>query len=83
MRWARSFNVKCSLKEENRSRNLMQFFDRHKDKLKSDVIVVCDTENVEVGMPCITYSLRGIVTALVEVQSQNSCAQWYGRWSAP
>ncbi|MCE9533608.1 MAG: M20/M25/M40 family metallo-hydrolase [Planctomycetes bacterium] len=55
--------------EEVGSRNLMHFFERHKDKLKSDVIVVCDTENIEVGLPCITYSLRGIVTALVEVQS--------------
>jgi cysteinylglycine-S-conjugate dipeptidase len=33
------------------------------------VIVVCDTENIEVGLPCITYSLRGIVAVLVEVQS--------------
>jgi len=57
--------------EEVGSRNLMQFFERHKEKLKSDVIVVCDTENIEVGLPCITYSLRGIVTAHVEVQSAN------------
>ena len=35
----------------------------------SDVIVVCDTENVEVGLPCITYSLRGIVGLQVDVQS--------------
>ena len=27
----------------------------------SDVIVVCDTENIETGLPCLTYSLRGIV----------------------
>src|SRR5262245_61400259 len=55
--------------EEVGSRNLMQFFERHKERLMSDVIVVCDTENIEVGLPCITYSLRGIVAALVEVQS--------------
>lgn len=55
--------------EEVGSKNLMQFFDRHKKKLQSDVIIVCDTENIEVGLPSITYSLRGIVTALVEVQS--------------
>src|SRR5262249_59541027 len=41
----------------------------HKSRLKSDVIVVCDTENIEVGLPCITYSLRGIVAAKVEVRS--------------
>ena len=33
------------------------------------MIVVCDTENIEVGLPCITYSLRGIVAVMVEVQS--------------
>lgn len=55
--------------EEVGSRNLMGFFERHKDRLKSDVIVVCDTDNIEVGQPCITYSLRGIVAALVEVTS--------------
>ncbi|HVK13148.1 MAG TPA: M20/M25/M40 family metallo-hydrolase [Gemmataceae bacterium] len=55
--------------EEVGSKNLMQFFERHKEKLKSDVIVVCDTENIEVGLPCITYSLRGIVAAHVEVKS--------------
>lgn len=55
--------------EEIGSRNLMTFFERYRDKLKSDVIVVCDTENIEVGLPCITYSLRGIVTAYVEVQT--------------
>jgi len=64
-------NVKMLVEgeEEVGSRNLMQFFERQKERLKSDVIVVCDTENIDVGIPCITYSLRGIVTALVEVQS--------------
>ena len=47
----------------------MQFFERHHKKLHSDVIVVCDTENIEIGLPCITYSLRGIVAAHVEVRS--------------
>jgi acetylornithine deacetylase/succinyl-diaminopimelate desuccinylase-like protein len=55
--------------EEIGSKNLMKFFDVHRDKIKSDVIVVCDTENIEVGLPCITYSLRGIVSLLVEVKS--------------
>lgn len=53
--------------EEIGSRNLLKFFDVHRKKLQSDVIVVCDTENIEVGLPCITYSLRGIVALLVEV----------------
>ncbi|MCX7665393.1 MAG: M20/M25/M40 family metallo-hydrolase [Gemmataceae bacterium] len=64
-------NVKMLVEgeEEIGSKNLLGFFERHKQKLQSDVIVVCDTENVEVGLPCITYSLRGIVAAHVEVKS--------------
>jgi cysteinylglycine-S-conjugate dipeptidase len=64
-------NVKMLVEgeEEVGSRNLMGFFERQRERLKSDVIVVCDTENVAVGQPCITYSLRGLVTVLVEVQS--------------
>ncbi len=53
--------------EEVGSRNLMKFFDAYKSQLRSDVIIVCDTENIEVGTPSITYSLRGIVAARVEV----------------
>ncbi len=55
--------------EEVGSRNLMQFFERYQQKLRSDVIVVCDTENLDVGLPSITYSLRGIVAMQVEVES--------------
>src|SRR6266571_4012604 len=55
-------NVKMLVEgeEEVGSSNLQGFFVENKDRLMSDVIVVCDTENVEVGLPCITYSLRGI-----------------------
>jgi acetylornithine deacetylase/succinyl-diaminopimelate desuccinylase-like protein len=64
-------NVKVLIEgeEEVGSKNLLQFFERHHEKLQSDVIVVCDTENIEVGVPCVTYSLRGIVSATVEVRS--------------
>ena len=55
--------------EEIGSKNLMKFFEVYRDKIKSDVIVVCDTENIEVGLPCITYSLRGIVQVHVEVKT--------------
>jgi acetylornithine deacetylase/succinyl-diaminopimelate desuccinylase-like protein len=64
-------NVKVLVEgeEEVGSRNLMKFFERYKQKLMSDVIVVCDTENLEVGLPSITYSLRGIVAVQVEVET--------------
>jgi acetylornithine deacetylase/succinyl-diaminopimelate desuccinylase-like protein len=55
--------------EEVGSKNLMKFFDVHRDRIRSDVIVVCDTENIEVGKPSITYSLRGIVGVQVDVTS--------------
>jgi acetylornithine deacetylase/succinyl-diaminopimelate desuccinylase-like protein len=64
-------NVKMVVEgeEEIGSKNLMKFFDVHKKRIQSDVIVVCDTENIEVGLPSITYSLRGIVAVKVEVTS--------------
>lgn len=64
-------NVKMLVEgeEEVGSRNLMRFFDRYRQKIAADVIVVNDTENLEVGLPSITYSLRGIVAAVVEVQT--------------
>ncbi|HXG11174.1 MAG TPA: M20/M25/M40 family metallo-hydrolase [Gemmataceae bacterium] len=64
-------NVKMLVEgeEEVGSANLMAFFKEHKERIRSDVIVVCDTENIETGLPSITYSLRGIVAVMVEVQS--------------
>jgi acetylornithine deacetylase/succinyl-diaminopimelate desuccinylase-like protein len=64
-------NVKMVVEgeEEVGSSNLMGFFEQERNRLQSDVIVVCDSENIEVGLPSITYSLRGIVSAIVEVQS--------------
>ncbi|MBX9584499.1 MAG: M20/M25/M40 family metallo-hydrolase [Gemmataceae bacterium] len=62
-------NVKMLVEgeEEVGSKNLLKFFDVYRDRIKSDVIVVCDTENIQVGIPSITYSLRGIVAVQVGV----------------
>lgn len=64
-------NVKMLVEgeEEVGSGNLGAFFQEHKDRIKSDVIVVCDTENIDTGLPSITYSLRGVVGLRVEVRS--------------
>jgi acetylornithine deacetylase/succinyl-diaminopimelate desuccinylase-like protein len=64
-------NVKMVVEgeEEIGSQNLMAFFREHQKRLQSDVIVVCDTENLDAGLPSITYALRGIVAVLVEVES--------------
>jgi len=70
-----SNQLPCNIKmvvegeEEVGSKNLLKFFELHRTRIKSDVIVVCDTENIEVGTPSITYSLRGIVGLQVEVTS--------------
>jgi acetylornithine deacetylase/succinyl-diaminopimelate desuccinylase-like protein len=64
-------NVKMVVEgeEEIGSQNLLSFLREHQQRLQSDVIVVCDTENLDTGLPSITYSLRGIVAVLVEVES--------------
>jgi len=67
-------NVKMLVEgeEEVGSKNLLGFFAEHQERLMSDVIVVCDTENIQTGLPSITYSLRGIVQASVEVTSAST-----------
>jgi acetylornithine deacetylase/succinyl-diaminopimelate desuccinylase-like protein len=64
-------NVKMLVEgeEEVGSSSLDTFFREQKERLQSDVIVVNDTENIDTGLPSITYSLRGIVAVLVEVES--------------
>ena len=58
--------------EEVGSRCLQTFFQENKDRIKADAIVVCDTENAEIGLPALTYSLRGIVEAKVEVRTSTT-----------
>src|SRR5438128_2671044 len=64
-------NVKMVVEgeEEVGSANLLGFFQEQQQRIQADVIVVNDTENVEVGLPCITNSLRGIVALQIEVQT--------------
>ena len=64
-------NVKVLVEgeEEIGSRNLMKFFNENRARVQADAVVVCDTENIQVGKPSITYSLRGVVTLLVQVKS--------------
>jgi acetylornithine deacetylase/succinyl-diaminopimelate desuccinylase-like protein len=64
-------NVKVIIEgeEEVGSPNLLSFFKANRDLLRSDLMVVTDTENVKTGTPSITYSLRGVLSMLVEVES--------------
>lgn len=70
-RGALPVNVKvlCEGEEEIGSKNLDRFFKEHKKRIQSDVIVVTDTENIAVGVPSITYSLRGVVSLRVDVRT--------------
>jgi acetylornithine deacetylase/succinyl-diaminopimelate desuccinylase-like protein len=58
--------------EETGSQNLFSFFKEHRARIQADAIVVCDTDNIEAGFPSLTYSLRGIVAFLVEVETAES-----------
>ena len=50
------------------------------------MIVVCDTENIRPGTPSITYSLGGLVSFLVEVETAKAPSHSGfvgGRWPMP
>jgi len=46
--------------EEISSPHLFAFLEQHAQELRSDVLVLADAENWAVGVPALTYSLRGI-----------------------
>jgi len=62
-------NVKLLLEgeEEIGSANLERFIQSHQDLLKADVVVISDTSLYARGVPSITYALRGLAAAEVEV----------------
>ncbi|GIU86107.1 MAG: dipeptidase [Acidimicrobiia bacterium] len=55
--------------EEIGSPSLHAFLTRHRDELRSDVLVLADAGNWRVGVPGLTYSLRGLVTVDVELRA--------------
>ncbi|WP_435742336.1 dipeptidase [Nocardioides sp. SYSU DS0663] len=55
--------------EEIGSETLPALLREHQDRLRSDVIVIADSGNWDIGEPALTTSLRGLVRADVEVRT--------------
>jgi cysteinylglycine-S-conjugate dipeptidase len=55
--------------EEVGSDSLSAILRAHRDLLASDVIVIADSGNWDIGVPALTTSLRGIAEAIVEVRT--------------
>lgn len=58
--------------EEFGSASLEDLLAKHRDELASDVIVIADSGNWDIGVPALTTSLRGIVNSFVTVEVLNS-----------
>ncbi|HNQ11711.1 MAG TPA: dipeptidase [Bacteroidia bacterium] len=68
-----SCNVKFMIEgeEEVGSANLAKFIEKHKEKLKSDIILISDTAMIANDIPSIDSGLRGLSYVEVEVTGPN------------
>jgi acetylornithine deacetylase/succinyl-diaminopimelate desuccinylase-like protein len=77
--WLRSGNAPpCNVRvviegeEEIGSPHLHAFLTRYRDELASDVLLLADAENWRVGVPGLTYSLRGLFALDVRLRALDS-----------
>ncbi len=77
-------NVKVLIEgeEEIGSPHLAEFLEAHAERLRADVIVVTDVVNWKVGVPALTYSLRGLAEVYVTVSALEQPLH-SGMWGGP
>lgn len=67
--------------EESGSRTLRAFLEKYRSKLKADLLCLTDCGNLETGLPCLTYSLRGLASLkvrLTTLQAPVHSGMWGG-----
>jgi len=55
--------------EEIGSEHLQEYLNEYLDILKSDILILTDTANYDIGIPSLTYSLRGVTSLTVELKT--------------
>lgn len=77
-------NVKVLIEgeEEIGSPHLAAFLAAHGGRLRADVIVITDVANWKVGIPALTYSLRGLAEVFVTVRALEQPLH-SGMWGGP
>jgi len=66
-----NFKMVLEGEEEVQSVNLDDFLEKNREMLKSDFAIISDTAMFGPDMPALTYSLRGIAIAEIEVTGPN------------